>query len=92
MCSFFLVNDTASNEIYTLSLHDALPIFKSDSKTELLIFLTPHIVGRPSELAALTSEERERSTIPNTISEEQLNRFLETSAAQTSKTEGKRRK
>ncbi len=65
---------------------------KSDSKTELLIFLTPHIVGRPSELAALTSEERERSTIPNTISEEQLNRFLETSAAQTSKTEGKRRK
>ena len=26
--SFFLFNDTATTEIYTLSLHDALPIFK----------------------------------------------------------------
>src|SRR3712207_9470526 len=25
--SFFLINDTASTEIYTLSLHDALPIY-----------------------------------------------------------------
>src|SRR3712207_6902539 len=29
MCdSFFFFNDTATTEIYTLSLHDALPIFK----------------------------------------------------------------
>ncbi|MCL4178091.1 MAG: hypothetical protein KJ072_10180 [Verrucomicrobia bacterium] len=65
---------------------------KSDSKTELLIFLTPHIVGQPSELAALTTEEKERSNIPNTISEQQLNQFLETTAAQPSKTDAKRRK
>src|SRR2546430_7394545 len=26
---FFFFNDTATTEIYTLSLHDALPIFKS---------------------------------------------------------------
>src|SRR2546430_13246686 len=26
--SFFFFNDTATTEIYTLSLHDALPIFK----------------------------------------------------------------
>src|SRR5437588_10714440 len=26
--SFFLFNDTATTEIYTLSLHDALPIFE----------------------------------------------------------------
>src|SRR3712207_8607755 len=26
MCTFFLFNDTATTEIYTLSLHDALPI------------------------------------------------------------------
>ena len=25
-CSFFFFNDTATTEIYTLSLHDALPI------------------------------------------------------------------
>src|SRR2546427_11361649 len=27
---FFFFNDTATTEIYTLSLHDALPIFKAD--------------------------------------------------------------
>src|SRR5256886_16592283 len=28
-CFFFFFNDTATTEIYTLSLHDALPIFNS---------------------------------------------------------------
>src|SRR5256885_13091224 len=28
-CFFFFFNDTATTEIYTLSLHDALPIFAS---------------------------------------------------------------
>src|SRR3989442_9704718 len=30
--SFFFFNDTATTEIYTLSLHDALPIYQVDSK------------------------------------------------------------
>ena len=30
MCSFFFFNDTATTEIYTLSLHDALPISGRD--------------------------------------------------------------
>src|SRR6266478_2419824 len=30
---FFFFNDTATTEIYTLSLHDALPIFLADSQT-----------------------------------------------------------
>src|SRR2546428_5008562 len=29
--SFFFFNDTATTEIYTLSLHDALPIFDPDT-------------------------------------------------------------
>ena len=29
MCVFFFFNDTATTEIYTLSLHDALPIFET---------------------------------------------------------------
>src|SRR5256885_8053272 len=29
--SFFFFNDTATTEIYTLSLHDALPIYKADA-------------------------------------------------------------
>src|SRR3712207_9309167 len=28
VCMFFFFNDTATTEIYTLSLHDALPIFE----------------------------------------------------------------
>src|SRR5690554_6992269 len=31
LCFFFFFNDTATTEIYTLSLHDALPIY-TDSK------------------------------------------------------------
>src|SRR5271167_5241033 len=31
--SFFFFNDTATTEIYTLSLHDALPIWISDAWT-----------------------------------------------------------
>src|SRR2546430_14884685 len=29
---FFFFNDTATTEIYTLSLHDALPIFRRDGR------------------------------------------------------------
>src|SRR2546427_13075618 len=29
-CFFFFFNDTATTEIYTLSLHDALPIFSAE--------------------------------------------------------------
>src|SRR5258708_31025119 len=41
MCHFFFFNDTATTEIYTLSLHDALPIFLTsgkDSKLEAIGF------------------------------------------------------
>src|SRR5260370_42495010 len=31
-CFFFFFNDTATTEIYTLSLHDALPIFVANSR------------------------------------------------------------
>src|SRR2546425_7064548 len=30
LCYFFFFNDTATTEIYTLSLHDALPIWGTD--------------------------------------------------------------
>src|SRR5260221_9790245 len=33
---FFFFNDTATTEIYTLSLHDALPIFQRDQQTLVL--------------------------------------------------------
>ncbi len=51
---------------------------KSNQKSELLIFLTPHIVQMPSQLAALSANETGQSQlITNSISEQQLDRFLE---------------
>src|SRR3712207_9336447 len=43
---FFFFNDTATTEIYTLSLHDALPIFEtSDTEATLpTIFVDPSYV------------------------------------------------
>jgi general secretion pathway protein D len=65
---------------------------KNDTKTELLIFLTPHIVNRPSELAAMTSEEKALSTIPNTVPEQQLNRFLQTVPENSESSSAKKRR
>jgi general secretion pathway protein D len=50
---------------------------KSDSKTELLIFLTPHIVQNPTELAALSARERTKSDALNEFPEKDLNKFLD---------------
>src|SRR3712207_8071116 len=40
MVTFFFFNDTATTEIYTLSLHDALPIFAGFVPLGVLIDLT----------------------------------------------------
>jgi general secretion pathway protein D len=49
----------------------------SDVKTELLIFLTPHIVQNPTELAALSSRERAKADALKSFEEEELNKFLD---------------
>src|SRR5574340_207258 len=36
-CLFFFFNDTATTEIYTLSLHDALPISPHERLTDLAV-------------------------------------------------------
>src|SRR2546427_9668089 len=42
-CSFvFFFNDTATTEIYTLSLHDALPIFQTIQALSFLNVLNAH--------------------------------------------------
>ena len=50
---------------------------KDHSKSELIIFLTPHIVAAPGELAALTAKERDRSGAARGLTEEELNKFLD---------------
>src|SRR2546427_10321498 len=43
-CVFFFFNDTATTEIYTLSLHDALPIWKAEVGL-------PRLHSRPTQYA-----------------------------------------
>jgi general secretion pathway protein D len=50
---------------------------RSDARTELLIFLTPHIIQAPSELAALSDREKARSEATKAFTEKELNRFLD---------------
>jgi general secretion pathway protein D len=51
---------------------------KSTAKTELLIFLTPHIIQAPTELAAFTAGERAKSDAAKGMTEQELNKFLDT--------------
>src|SRR5215470_10413730 len=76
MCSLFLFffNDTATTEIYTLSLHDALPIFRGEltrvqeqAATALLehdigVFVAPPGIGK-TVLGTYLVAQRARSTL-----------------------------
>src|SRR5436305_3596679 len=60
--NFFFFNDTATTEIYTLSLHDALPIYLSGAELKVLLYILRHTfcVGAADEImpmARLRSEE-----------------------------------
>jgi general secretion pathway protein D len=50
---------------------------KKDVKTELLIFLTPHIVAVPTQLAGLTAAEKEKTGVTKSLNEKELNQFLD---------------
>lgn len=51
---------------------------KREVQTELLIFLTPHIIQAPAQLAALSEKERQKSAMDTEFTEEELNKFLDT--------------
>src|SRR5258705_9319382 len=44
---YFFFNDTATTEIYTLSLHDALPIYRHDQSGYPEMTLRVHIMPPP---------------------------------------------
>src|SRR6202011_396141 len=52
---FFFFNDTATTEIYTLSLHDALPIYRSDQSQRASVSPFRHICT--ANRSPLRSEE-----------------------------------
>ena len=51
---------------------------KGDVKTELMIFLTPHIINQPPQLAAVSQRERDMGVLTHqAFSEQELDRFLD---------------
>src|SRR3712207_7611558 len=60
---FFFFKDTATTEIYTLSLHDALPIFDDDAYLQLddVVVTVRSVPGRePVATAGVVTEVRAR--------------------------------
>ena len=49
----------------------------SEAKTELMIFLTPHIVHAPTELVAISTSEREKADALKEYNERELHKFLD---------------
>ena len=50
---------------------------KSDTQTELIIFLTPHIIQSPTQLASLEEKQKARASVPKAVTEEELNKYLD---------------
>src|SRR2546430_16470556 len=65
---FFFFNDTATTEIYTLSLHDALPIYFFAPQAHLAVLNSQRLIGRGAQLAVnafartMNSERSEEHT------------------------------
>src|SRR6266404_3277756 len=60
---FFFFNDTATTEIYTLSLHDAAPIFDAIATHKVT-----HLCGAPIVMSALlNAQESEKKPLPHAV-------------------------
>jgi general secretion pathway protein D len=50
---------------------------KTDTQTELIIFLTPHIIQTPSQLASLSARETQKYDGTKVFDEDELNKFID---------------
>jgi general secretion pathway protein D len=80
-----LMQNTKTETVNKIPLLGDIPLLgnlfrrtqKNDNKTELIIFLTPHIVAAPTELVALSAKERQKSDASKGLTEQELNKFLD---------------
>ncbi|MCW5557237.1 MAG: hypothetical protein KIT22_05310, partial [Verrucomicrobiae bacterium] len=81
-----LMETTASENVSKIPVLGDIPVLgnlfkrkqKQNVKTELMIFLTPHVIPAAGQLAGLTAAERANSTLkPTAISEDELSRILD---------------
>src|SRR5689334_23997716 len=56
LCCFFFFIDTATTEIYTLSLHDALPICEGRARDPRVHRVEPHVGGDVRDVGAHVDE------------------------------------
>jgi general secretion pathway protein D len=81
-----LMQDSKADTVSKIPLLGDVPLLgflfrrttKADTKTELLIFLTPYIIQAPNELASITDREKQKSDGVKGLSEKELNQFLDT--------------
>src|SRR3712207_8067597 len=62
---FIFFNDTATTEIYTLSLHDALPIFDGQQRLTTLYILLAALRDKARSLPGTLSNEIEEVLLTN---------------------------
>ena len=83
-----LMQDNKTESVSKIPLLGDIPLLgmafrrtkKSDSKTELLIFLTPHVVEDTAQLEHLSLSEKNRAALaPKVFSEEQMEQFFDNS-------------
>jgi general secretion pathway protein D len=82
-----LMQNTVLKNDYKLPILGDIPLLgmafkrtvKSNAKTELMIFLTPHVIHQPEQLAAMTHAERASTQLvpKSSFTEEELNRYLD---------------
>src|SRR2546430_7341006 len=73
MFIFFFFNDTATTEIYTLSLHDALPICRIRRKRLELVGMDEHPPDRERDLAELAGGPDDDALFPRDRKSTRLN-------------------
>src|SRR5258705_4441337 len=74
---FFFFNDTATTEIYTLSLHDALPISITVSRPDLVVSaLTGPVRAARGGTAAVTATVKNFAAAPATAPPSSLKFYL----------------
>jgi general secretion pathway protein D len=80
-----LMANTKADTVTKIPLLGDIPVLgfffrhkvKSEATTELLIFLTPHIIAAPTEITALSEEERKKSDAAHGLSDREIDQFLE---------------
>ena len=81
-----LISDDKSTSVTKVPFLGDIPLLgnlfkstnKTDSKTDLLIFLTPHIVQTPTDLTPMSTRETSKMTsITNCVTEQEMDQYLD---------------